>query len=128
MENASQNIKWMIIFEIIVFIQIGSILFAVYNENYLLIYSIILIGTLWAYYLFKKWNTDERTDSAIDNASRSAIQIFLAIIIPLGLGSIIYSQFVSSILWEIGASLIVIGLFLFSLHALLAVHYENTMR
>lgn len=105
----------------------GIIVYATLNKITWLLYLMVIFGLVGAFILFRIWNKDERTDRAIDEASRITISIFLIIIIAVGSLFIILSSFQSSILWEIGAVLIIAALVLIYLQAIMSTYYEGKM-
>lgn len=105
----------------------GIIVYATLNKITWLLYLMVIFGLVGAFILFRIWNKDERTDRAIDEASRITIAIFLIIIIAVGSLFIILSSFQSSILWEIGAVLIIAALVLIYLQAIMSTYYEGKM-
>jgi uncharacterized membrane protein len=105
----------------------GIIVYATLNKITWLLYLMVIFGLVGAFILFRVWNKDERTDRAIDEASRITIAIFLIIIIAVGSLFIILSSFQSSILWEIGAVLIIAALVLIYLQAIMSTYYEGKM-
>lgn len=132
MSNCRSNMDRKRIVMILLFISLnifdgGIIVYATLNKITWLLYLMVIFGLVGAFILFRIWNKDERTDRAIDEASRITISIFLIIIIAVGSLFIILSSFQSSILWEIGAVLIIAALVLIYLQAIMSTYYEGKM-
>lgn len=132
MSNCRSNMDRKRIVMILLFISLnifdgGIIVYATLNKITWLLYLMVIFGLVGAFILFRIWNKDERTDRAIDEASRITIAIFLIIIIAVGSLFIILSSFQSSILWEIGAVLIIAALVLIYLQAIMSTYYEGKM-
>lgn len=116
---------WNIIFVSALLFDSGLIIYAAIVKIIWLLYLMGIGGLLGAYELFNRWNIDERTDTAIDEASRTVIKIFLILIISVGTIFIILSSFQNSILLEIGATLIAAALILIYLQLIISLYYDG---
>lgn len=118
---------WNIIFVSALLFDSGLIIYAAIDKIIWLLYLMGIGGLLGAYELFNRWNVDERTDTAIDEASRLVIKIFLIIIISVGSVFIILGSFQTSILLEIGAVLIAAALILIYLQLIISLYYDGKL-
>lgn len=118
---------WNIIFVSALLFDSGLIIYAAIDKIIWLLYLMGIGGLLGAYELFNRWNVDERTDKAIDEASRLVIKIFLIIIISVGSVFIILGSFQTSILLEIGAVLIAAALILIYLQLIISLYYDGKL-
>ena len=122
-----KGILWSIIFVLSTIIDGGIIIYATVNQFAWLLYLMVVTGLIGAYELSNRWNIDERTDAAINDASRLVIKIFLILIISTGSIFILLSSFTSSVLWEVGAALIGAAIILIYLQLIISVYYEGQM-
>lgn len=86
----------------------------------------ILIAFLGSYVLLTMWNEDERTDTAIDEASREVIKIFGLIVAFVGVILTILGQNNNN-LRIIGITLDVSFLVLVFLQAVMSIRYADQM-
>ncbi len=118
---------WNIIFVSALLFDSGLIIYAAIDKIIWLLYLMGIGGLLGAYELFNRWNVDERTDTAIDEASRTVIKIFLFLIISVGSVFIILGSFQTSILLQIGAALIAAALILIYLQLIISLYYDGKL-
>jgi len=85
------------------------------------------IGLVGAYIHFYVWNRDERLDTAITEASRVVIQIFYLLLAVIGTLFIVIGTLNESILWEIGAALVISALILIYMQAVISGIYADKM-
>ena len=118
---------WLIIFSMALLVDSLAIIYVAFMHYTWIMYIMIVAALIGAYVLFNIWNKDERTDTAINDASRLVIQIFIVILSVLGIGFIIISSLIPSVLWEIGATLVVCAVILIYLHGFISVIYAHNM-
>lgn len=126
-DNNSNKLVWILISIIAIIIDVGIIIYATYVKNSVLLYLMILAGLVGAYLNLNYFNKDERTDTAINDASRDTITIFILLFSIIGILFVIVGSLNDSILWEIGATLIVSVLVIIYLLVIISVYHENRM-
>lgn len=118
---------WVIIFILAAIVDIGIIIFSLVNQYDVILYVMVVMGVFGALGLNQIWNKDERTDEAIDLASRDVIRYFLVLIITLGIVFLIISSFTDPKFWIAGATLIISAIVLIYLQLVFAFYHERAM-
>ncbi len=126
-DKASTPTLWLIVFSFALLIDSLAIIYVAFKHYTVIMYIMVVAALIGAFILFNIWNKDERTETAINDASRLVIQIFIIILSVLGITSIIISTFIPSVLWEIGATLVVCAVILIYLHGFISVIYAHNM-
>ncbi|MHA2504320.1 MAG: hypothetical protein ACXAE3_15795 [Candidatus Kariarchaeaceae archaeon] len=121
---------WMGLFGCALILDSLLISWAFANQRWLLIVLFVVTAIAGGYWLLNQWNIDERTDRALDDASRQTVSLFFGLTISLGVASVLYAFLtdLDSAFYPVGATLVVCGVVLFYLQALLSVKYEGEMR
>ena len=118
---------WIVAFVVAPVMDILLLLYAIISKNNILLLFMMGAAVGGIVMIQKVWNKDERTDKAIDLASRNAIKIFLTTILTIGI-SLLAASYLYEIPWEMGATFIISAIFLAYLQMILAVTKESEMR
>ena len=116
-----------IVIIITVLIDVGIILYTTINKISIILYIMVGIGLVGAYLHFYILNKDERLVTASNEAAGIVIQIFYTMLSVTGVLMIIVSSFNDSVLWEIGASLVISALVLIYLQGVISLMYAEKM-
>lgn len=118
---------WAALFVLLGIVDIVLLLWTINSQNNILLFVLLgmVIGGIVGLQMI--WNVDERTDEAIDLASRDSIRIFLVVILGVGV-PLLGASYVFDIPWEMGAAFIISAIFLAYLQLTLAVREESRMR
>ncbi|MCG3217829.1 MAG: DUF2178 domain-containing protein [Candidatus Heimdallarchaeota archaeon] len=115
------------VFIITILVDVGIILYSTINKISIILYIMVGIGLIGAYLHFYILNKDERLDTASNEASRLVVQIFYILLSCTGVLMIIISSFIESVLWEVGAALVISALVLIYLQGVIALIYADKM-
>lgn len=119
---------YLIGFVIALLFDLAIITYAIISQNVFLLIGILILAVLGGLLLLNMWNYDERTEKALQLASRDTVRIFIGFTSILAIGILIYSWLNDFILWEVGATLAASSLVLIYLQGLSSVIYEVKFR
>lgn len=119
---------WGVIFIVALVVDSVIISWVVVNRLSLFVYIMVAFALGGLGFLYRIWNKDERTDTAIDNSSRLAILIFVVAGSVIGSVSLLLSDLGIVDLWQAGATLIICVLFVAYTLLVLAGWNEHELR